>query len=457
MIPFVLPSLKPPPTGRTWNSRIRLPPQNPSFLDTVPKLVFPTVEASRCAEDVKKLEALRAEQRLSEAIESIERQQRKLRATIGRCEYEWRYHLLWQHQEEKAMLECCLEAASVSASARQRARYSQKVRDFEARGHVQHVEAVMRENIQVAEKDARDYIISLENVVSFKGLQRTATGEAESVESFLDSLKGVQEIERRIAQDSFRPPSIFEPVTQLTISRGCALNGSFRTPTLFYDSAPCKEEHVERVTTMIGEQLDRLIIYWEHDVVTSVSMRESALREKLYQLFRWGSCQLRLRALLTIQRWWRMLQAAPWTERCKKALRLCLRERRWRMTSADYHNVLSRMRKNQSPHGNLVSKNEVSVLMAALLRAAEISHQWTYEYFVYTLMNYARQMYELAQHDLGVGSSSRGNSSDLEGNNGELTMWSQTPMLMPNRMFLRLRTMQLYPQWRATRWVDGSV
>ncbi|EAN80081.1 uncharacterized protein TEOVI_000110500 [Trypanosoma equiperdum] len=457
MNPFILPPLERPATGGPWTSHVRLPPESEKILETMPKRLLPAIEKSYLSASVKKLSIWKPEPRFEDMIEALERQQRKLRATIGGREHECRYRLLWQHQEEKVIIECRTEAASVSELMRQRARYSQKVRDFEARGHVLHVETLTRGHIYKSEEDARKHIESLEAMMSLKGLRHKASRDVESAESILHGLCDVQEFERCVAQGSFHPSKIFKPVTSLIMTRNTGTGHYQGRTDLLMDYTVCDEECRARARLLFGERLALMDLYCEHNAVVTIAVEESSARAAMWRAFRWGRCQARLEALLIIQRWWRMLRVKPWLVRRKQGISECFRKKRWKMTASDYHALLSRMRRSRALVGGPSSLTDIRQSMAAVERAAELSHQWLYDYFVYTLMNRAAQLHRLIQHDLGIHSVEEYAERSAEEEDEATSSLPLSLLRMPYRVFVRMQAKQPYPSWRINRWVEGSI
>ncbi|KEG14785.1 hypothetical protein DQ04_00311210 [Trypanosoma grayi] len=419
-------------------------------MGTEPKVVLPAVDRNRRRNELLRMEAKAAALEAVAAREQLERLERRVRSVICGREHEKRYRLLWHYQEEKARVERETAVVEARALALQRERYTRGVRDFQARGHVLHLETVARAHTNVEEADARRHIASLLETVLLEERARQAAREADAAVSIFHDLKGVRDWECRIAEASFRPTRPFTPTTQLVTRRGTGTGGYHGRTDLLMDYAVCEEEWHARINIVWKERVAFLPLEFQHSVAQLMYVEEPRERAMVEEPCRYGSFQAVLSASLRIQRWWRMLRRTPWQERRREALRRCVAEKRNQMTSHDFHLVLDRMRRQPAAVADVPSPEEVQKSLAAVERAAELAYKYELDYFVYTLMNRAANLQATEAHRLC--------SLQLAKDDGTAPVPPIVALLrVPYRVYVRQQPLQPYPLWRALRWVEGST
>lgn len=448
---FVLPSLQPSAKGSVWCSQVTLPPPPTDIIMPDSRFVLPPIDRGRRRSDLKRMEARTAALKAEALREHLMCLERRIRGAICDREHERRYQMIWQYQKEKARVERETAAIEAKAMALQRSRYMRGMRDYKTRGHVLHLETTARLRLLTEEENAWRYIMSLLELVSLKDRHRQAEHEAVTAECLAQDLRDIRDWESRIARMSFYPTKPFSPATQIFSSRNVGTGGYRGRDDLLMDYTVCEEEWSRRVEIMADERVARLPLEWRHSATLLECVEEPRARMDLEKMYLYGSCQTRLSALLRIQRWWRMLRATPWRERKRQELKMLMRDKRKQRTSRDYHDVLKRLKRQLgSVSSTPMSLEEVRSAMAAVERAAELSHQNLFDYFVYTLMNRAKNLQETEAQRL--------RAYPLKKDDGTSSTPQVSALLrVPHRLYVRQQPLQPYPLWRACRWLEGST
>ncbi|ORC86978.1 uncharacterized protein TM35_000241280 [Trypanosoma theileri] len=447
---FVLPSLKKSGKEQLWTSQVQVPSPPADLLTTELNTVLPCVDRTTRRQELKRLQCKAAALEAAAEREHLESLERRIRTVICGREHEKRYRMLWQYQEEKARVERTTAAAEAKALALQRWRYMQGVSNYKSRGYILHLETAARIHIAEQEKGAREHIMSLVDLFLLEEKRRRAVREAASAECIYEDLKGVRDWECRIAQSAFRPTKPFGPTSEIFTRRNIGSGGYRGRTDLLMDYTICEEEQKMRYCIICDERLERLQLVWQHDRAQIMFAEEPHARNFLEELCYYGSCQARLSAVLKIQRWWRMLGVTPWGERKMRELRKCVTRKRHQMKASEFRNVIQRMQRNLHSTSTTLSPEELENKKKALERAAEMSYQYLFDYFVYTLMNRTSNLQEMEMQRL--------RSYTFATDDGTTPIPPVVaPLRVPYRMYVRKQPVQPYPRWRLLRWIEGST
>ncbi|KAH9600446.1 hypothetical protein LSM04_002595 [Trypanosoma melophagium] len=447
---FVLPSLTKSKNEPLWTSRVEAPAALADLITPELNTILPSVDRTTRRQELRRLECKAAALEAAAERERLESLERRIRAAICGREHERRYRLLWHYQEEKARLERTTAAAEARTLAMQRWRYMQGVSNYRARGHVLHLETTARTHIITQEEDARQHILSLIDLTLLEENRRRVVREAASAESIYEDLKFVRDWESRIAQSSFRLTKPFGPTSEVFTRRNIGSGGYRGRTDLLMDYTVCEKEQKMRYCIICEERLEHLQLVWEHDRDQIMFVEEPNARSALKELCWYGSCQARLSAVLKLQRWWRMLSVTPWGERKRRELRKCVMQKRHQMKASEFRIVLQRMQRNLHSTNKTPSLEEIEKMKIALERAAEMSYQYIFDYFVYTLMNRTSNLQETEMQRL------RSYTFDIDDGTTAIPP-VVAPLRVPYRMYVRKQPLLPYPRWRLLSWIEGST
>ncbi|KAF5218452.1 hypothetical protein ECC02_008629 [Trypanosoma cruzi] len=445
---FVLPPLHSSVKGGMWCSRVPLPPPS-DLVSTESGPLLPSIDKSRRRQELRRMETKAAALELAVEKERLERVESKLRSVICGREHEKRHQLLWHYQKEKAKAERETAAIEAKSLALQRSKYMRIVREYQERGHLLHLETTTRADMVSEEEDARRHVASLRELVLLEERRRQVEREAATAEFIAKDLWGIRDWESRIAAMSFYPTEAFSPAACLFPRRNVGTGGYRGRSDLLMDYDVCEEEWKVRLALISKERVDRHLLEWQHGVLHLQFVEETQARMAIEELCVYGSCQARLSAIVRVQRWWRMLQRTGWNERKRRELKKYVTQRRRQMRSRDYRAILGRMRRQMEAAASPISLEEVHKSMSAIERAVEMSYQYIFDYFVYTLMNRASNLQETEAQNL--------RDYPLEKDDGTAIIPPVLKLLhVPYRLYVRQQPLQPYPLWRAVRWIEGS-
>ncbi|EKF38324.1 hypothetical protein MOQ_001467 [Trypanosoma cruzi marinkellei] len=445
---FVLPPLHSSVKGALWCSRVPMPPPS-DLVSTVSGPLLPSVEKSRRRQELRRMETKVAALELVVEMERLERMESKLRSVICGREHEKRHQFFWHYQKEKSKVERETAAIEAKSLALQRSKYMRFVHDYQERGHLLHLETITRARMIGEEEDARRHVASLRELVLLEERRRQVDREAATAECIARDLRGIRDWESRIAARSFYPTEAFSPAAYPFPPRNVGTGGYRGRADLLMDYDICEEEWNVRLALISEERVEHHLLEWQHGVLRLQLVEETQARVAIEELCVYGSCQARLSAILRIQRWWRMLQRTGWNERKRRELKKYVAQRRNKMNSRDYRAILGRMRRQLEAAAAPISLEEVHRSMAAIERAVEMSYQYIFDYFVYTLMNRASNLQETEAHNL--------RDYPLGKDDGIAIIPPVLKLLhVPYRLYVRQQPLQPYPLWRAVRWIEGS-
>lgn len=298
----------------------------------------------------------------ADAVYSLQRREERQRAALRCREWEARHEFLWACERESALLRCKEDCARLLSTTKCN----------QERAEMALMQAAVESLLSIAEPHGRDSILREERQafrffgVTFATCElevaaRKLQQEHASAKAFADEAAGVRELECDVVRRSFHPQKPFTPffslgseasVTSLFFKQQSGSHNmaastprvacSVRTSGLI-SGAVKTEEMYARCCLNIEEQMKRLEIEHRYITMRLVLEEEPNARREVEGILRWVSYPTCLRAVLTIQRWWRMSMNQPWSRRRRVALQQDIHRVHIHRTAAEYHHRLRLM------------------------------------------------------------------------------------------------------------------
>ncbi|KPI86562.1 hypothetical protein ABL78_4385 [Leptomonas seymouri] len=199
------------------------------------------------------------------------------------------------------------------------------------------------------------------------------------------------------------------------------------------------------------EEKERLFLDWWRGMCDISCMREVQARQQLWLISAFVASPLRMRAVMVIQRWWRMLRCSLWSQQRQKWLAVSLSALPQRHSSDRCKRqlrVLERMTaQTDGDQGSSNAEAGIAERLVALRTAATHSRRYEMELdlYTYTLLQKGRAFYS----GVGIPPPSWTRATHL---NGELLLAPGQWQLRLSPMCMDERRMMFFERWRQTRW-----
>nr|CAJ2476657.1 unnamed protein product [Leishmania braziliensis] len=270
-------------------------------------------------------------------------------------------------------------------------------------------EASDRGAVEAAARDDLQMLYAAQHTWELRKSVRQLARQQWDAEAVQHAARHVRALELKLVARSYRAVSAFKPAADdlFEIAEGihvltAAPPSRAALPSLSLavgHEAPCEakiREMYDRRTLVYDEAKERLLLDWWQ----GAAQLRYVEAPKVGQLFAlWGyyaRSPVCIRALLTVQRWWRMQRVAPWSRHRQAFLAHSLRKLPGHHSAERYRRLLRSLRRTASyeKDGGTSTVNDVSAALVALVAAATSSRRYStqLDIYTYTVVQEARAM-----------------------------------------------------------------
>lgn len=469
-----------------------------------------------------RLQRLQGALQWEDAVEALFRRERAHRSMILGLEHESRYRYMWDYHAESEKNRTQRRTKSKVAMAWREKNYLDSIKAFQQWSTIWTEEVNERDELLHVEQESWEYIsgcwelncLQVDAAVIDKNCaQDEKRWEAHELVRQEEMKAGEKKLQNQIFRGRRMPSSIpllsngSSPLSTAAAVRsllqyatgreiGESLNASSYTERrLRFVSSPelVENEFQSRQKVRREEIVARASWMAEGEKHFIIALEEQKIRQDLYQLFYAGWSSFHLSCMIRIQRWWRQIQAHPWSYYRRSHYRSLLTAQRSRQTSSDYklriarlekpsHLLLERYQTQSSSCGPSVYTEVLKVEEQMtvydqerhfLLSAAAFRYKFMMDVYIFSLqrlydlfiedqrrylmvqIDLCLQRYpEVKDRQLLVATESTDEWVSRRRLEKQLTVLLKAPHTMPKRLFTRYRLP--YPSWRATRWLEWS-
>ncbi|CBZ35707.1 hypothetical protein, conserved [Leishmania donovani] len=341
-------------------------------------------------------------------LTAIVHDEARARARMRCTEAEERDDLWWQHQRERQRQQHIedkvlrLEALHEALAAPVWNVLPHRWADL-----VEREEASDRRAVEAAAQDGLQMLYAAQHTWQLQEAVRELEWQQRDAEAVQRAAKHVRALELKLAARSYRAVPVFKPAVDdlFSIAEGIRAPASappapkvLPSPSLPADhEPPCEakiREMYDRQALVYDEAKERLLLDWWQG---AAQLRYVEL-PSAWQSFALWSYYVRspvcMRALVTVQQWWRMQRVAPWSRHRRTALTSSLAKLRRRNYVERCRQHLRSLQRTLSGEkdGDTSAADDVSAALVALVAAATSFRRYRtqMDLYTYTVVQEAR-------------------------------------------------------------------